>query len=298
MVNIFGKDSVQGKKGDRGPIGPKGESGVRGRIGKRGRAGRDGIVDLYNWMSATLLQNFQVDSEECCFLIRKGRNNVRRNKGKDIISWQSKSVTAPFGKFYKQRKNAISQSEPIKGITYTYDGRGYLTLENSLLKIENVALTNSYTFICVTFKVANDAANLEQYILSNWQVDLTPYYIFRGISASKDKIYIHGCKNGEKDYFPVKHNTTKWTTIFIAWGKNDIGSYDINNGEKNGTFQAKHKSDFLTSTAYIGAKSDKSHYFKGDLAAIEWASFAHSKTDNFPDFIKDLIIRNQYIYEE
>ena len=85
MVNIFGKDSVQGKKGDRGTIGPKGESGVRGRIGKRGRAGRDGIVDLYNWMSATLLQNFQVDSEECCFLIRKGRNNVRRNKGKDII---------------------------------------------------------------------------------------------------------------------------------------------------------------------------------------------------------------------
>ena len=89
MVNIFGKDSVQGKRGDRGPIGPKGSSGARGPVGKRGRSGRDGIVDLYNWMPSTLLQNFQVDSEECCFLIRKGENNVRRNKKGEIISWKS-----------------------------------------------------------------------------------------------------------------------------------------------------------------------------------------------------------------
>ena len=63
MVNIFGKDSVRGKRGDRGPIGPKGSSGARGPVGKRGRSGRDGIVDLYNWMPSTLLQNFRVDSE-------------------------------------------------------------------------------------------------------------------------------------------------------------------------------------------------------------------------------------------
>ena len=296
MVNIFGKDSVQGKRGDRGPIGPKGSSGARGPVGKRGRSGRDGIVDLYNWMPSTLLQNFQVDSEECCFLIRKGENNVRRNKKGDIISWKSKSIAPSLGSFHKQRKNAISRNDPIKSITYTSDDRGYLTLEKSLLGIQRVVLTNSYTFVCATFKLSNESDNSEQYILSNWQANHA-LFVFRGISATKDTIYIHGCVNGEKDRFPIKHDTTKWTTIFIEWCKNDKGSYDINKGKKTGTFHSKHKSDFLASTAYIGAKSDKSHYFKGNLAAIEWASFMHSKTNNFPDFIKDLIIENQYIEE-
>ena len=68
------------------------------------------------------------------------------------------------------------------------------------LKIDKILLISAYTFVCVTFKVASDGENLEQYILSNWQAhhDL---YIFRGISAKKDEIYIHGCVNGEKDNF-------------------------------------------------------------------------------------------------
>ena len=80
MVNIFGKEEVRGKKGDRGPVGPMGAVGAAGPQGERGEPGTSGIVDLYNWLPSTVLKNFQVDSEECCFIIKKDGDDIKKNK--------------------------------------------------------------------------------------------------------------------------------------------------------------------------------------------------------------------------
>ena len=60
-----------GKKGDRGPVGPIDAVGAPGTRGEPGEPGTSGMVDLYNWMPSTVLENFQVDSEECCLSFEK-----------------------------------------------------------------------------------------------------------------------------------------------------------------------------------------------------------------------------------
>ena len=327
MVNIFGKEDVRGKRGDRGPIGPMGSTGVKGPQGKRGESGKkgdlgpigpkgstgaggpqgergdpgtSGIVDLYNWLPSTVLENFQIDSEECCFIIRKSGDDIKKDKKGNIVSWKSKSNASLLDGYVRFKRMAVitAQSQSFKSVTYFPDGRGYLTLEKSLFEVKNVTLTSTYSFACVTFKViGNDA---DQYIVSNWQPD-QEQFVFREISVSKDEIRIHGCVNGEKDYFTIAHDTTIWTTIFVEWSENsgNRGTFDINNGEKKGTFIVKPSTELLPSAAYIGGRSDNSHYFNGHISAVEWCSILEPEKDCcFPNYLKKLIMQSQYIDDD
>ena len=300
MVNIFGKEEVRGKKGDRGPVGPMGAVGAAGPPGERGEPGTSGIVDLYNWLPSTVLENFQVDSEECCFIIKKDGDDIKKNKRGNIESWKSKSISAVLQEYKRFQRIAkvTKTSHPFKTVTYSPDGRGYISLEKSMFEVKDVTLTNTYSFACVTFKVVGDDS--DQYIISNWQTE-QEQFVFRGISASKNELRIHGCVNGENDYFSVKHDATLWTTLFVEWTENDgnRGTFDINNGEKRGTFITKPSTEFLPPTVYIGGRSDNSHYFNGHLAAVEWCSFLElAQGTHFPTYLKKLIIESQYIDDD
>ena len=136
MVNIFGKEEVRGKKGDRGPVGPMGAVGAAGPPGERGEPGTSGIVDLYNWLPSTVLENFQVDSEECCFIIKKDGDDIKKNKRGNIESWKSKSISAILQKYKRFQRIAkvTKTSLPFKTVTYSTDGRGYISLEKLCLK--------------------------------------------------------------------------------------------------------------------------------------------------------------------
>ena len=300
MVNIFGKEELRGKKGDRGPIGPTGPAGAPGPQGERGEPGASGVIDFYNWLPSTVLENFQTDSEECCFIIRKGGDDVKKDKRGNVISWKSKS-NSPILDGYERSKRVATvskQSQPLKAPIYNADGRGYLTLEGSMFEVGTVSLTSTYSFACVTFKVLGD--DLEQYIVSNWQ-DHQDHFVFRGISVSKNEIRIHGCVNGDKDYFSITHDTSLWTTLFVEWTENDgnRGTFDINNGKKKGFFISKPSSELLPPTAYIGGRSDSSHYFNGYLSAVEWCSFLEpAENVYFPHYLKKLIIKSQYVDED
>ena len=300
MVNIFGKEELRGKKGDRGPIGPTGPAGAPGPQGERGEPGASGVIDFYNWLPSTVLENFQTDSEECCFIIRKGGDDVKKDKRGKVISWKSKS-NSPILDGYERSKRVATvskQSQPLKAPIYNADGRGYLTLEESMFEVGTVSLTSTYSFACVTFKVLGD--DLEQYIVSNWQ-DHQDHFVFRGISVSKNEIRIHGCVSGDKDYFSITHDTSLWTTLFVEWTENDgnRGTFDINNGKKKGFFISKPSSELLPPTAYIGGRSDSSHYFNGYLSAVEWCSFLEpAENVYFPNYLKKLIIKSQYVDED
>ena len=298
MVNIFGKEAVRGKEGPRGPPGVEGPAGERGdegpvgAQGERGEAGTSGIVDLYNWLPHTMLNDFQVDTEEGCFLIIKGHKDVEVKDG-NISKWKSRSLTGALGSHKRVRKDAVitTGGEPCKKIEYLPDARGFLGLKKSIFKVDNVCLTNTYSFACITFKVFGD--DPDQYIVSNWEEDAQGR-VFRGISASKKEIRIYGC-SGKEDYVTVKHNTQIWTTLFVEWSRNG-GTFDINNGEQKGTFTTKSPSIILAPCVYIGGRSDNTHYFNGYLSAVEWCSLIESSDNaHFPDTLKKLIMKNQYI---
>ena len=316
MVNIFGdRGMVGGDKGPRGaigpggregPVGPKGErgkegeqgkeggrgpQGVRGRVGKRGEDGTSGIVDLYNWLPHTMLNNFQVDSEEGCFLITKGGKDVEI-KDRNIVKWKSRSFVGTFGSHMRTRKDAVISGEPCNKIEYLPDDRGFLGLQKSIFTVDNVCLTNAYSFVCITFKLLGD--DPDQYIVSNWESDAQGR-VFRGVSASKKEIRIHGCA-GKEDYIAIKHNTEVWTTLFIEWSLNG-GTFNINSGEQEGSFAVEPPSIVLPPCVYIGARSDSTHYFDGYISAVEWCSFIEADDDHFPNTLKKLLMKDQYIYD-
>ena len=302
MVNIFGKEGVRGKKGDRGPAGitgstgPIGPTGHAGAQGERGEAGTSGIVDLYNWLPATVLNDFQVDSEECCFIIRKGVDDVGKGKEKRVVKWKSKSISGELGSKMRTKKIAVisSGSDPCKSVTYLPTGAGYLELQKSMFKVSNVCLTNTYSCVCITFKVLDD--DPDQYIVSNWET-VVGGRVFRGVSVSKEEIRIHGCNTNVP--YTIKHDTEKWTTLFVEWPPNGRGTFDINNGDQKGIFTVKPPSMVLPPCVYIGGRSDNTHYFNGYLAAVEWCSFTEPNEDaNFPDYLKKLIMESQYIDDE
>ena len=301
MVNIFGKEAIQGKEGARGPVGidgsagPIGQTGSSGAKGERGDAGVSGIVDLFNWLPYTILSNFQKDSEEGCFHITK-RSKDLKMKGEKVVKWISRSLASTLDSQLRTVKFGVIRGEPCKKIKYFEDGRGYLSLKRSLFEVNNVSLTNTYSFICTTFKIVGDA--LDQYIVSNWETDAQGR-VFRGVSASKGEIRIHGCVNGDKDYVSIKRNTEIWTTLFVEWTEVDgnHGRYDINNGELKGGFTSKLASVVLPPSVYIGGRSDNTHFFNGEISAVEWCSLLESRNAPFPDTMKTLIIENQYIDE-
>ena len=302
MVNIFGKEAIQGKEGGRGPAGIEGKrgsrglQGERGAQGERGEAGASGIVDLYNWLPYTMLTDFQTDSEEGCFLITKGNKDLEFD-GDKVTKWISRSLTSTLGRKHRTKKYGVISGEACKEIGYMPDDRGFIRLKKSIFKVDEVCLTNIYSFVCLTFKVSGD--DPDQYIVSNW-MEKKHGCVFRGVSASKEEIRIHGCVNGDKDYITIKHNTEMWTTLFIEWTELDgnRGTFDINNGDQKGSFTSKPTTEFYPPYVYIGGRSDNTHYFNGYLSAVEWCSFLQSKDEAFPAALKNLIIENQYIDDD
>ena len=317
MVNIFGDRAKRSARGIRGPIGPVGKQGPAGSSGKegprgppgidgpvgpvgppgskgdRGQAGASGIIDLYNWLPYSIRTDFQIYSEECCFLIIKGHKDLELDGGK-VTKWVSRSLSSTLDGKQRVKKYAVISGAPCKKVEYFPDGRGFIGLKKSIFHVDNVCLTNTYSFACITFKILGDA--LDQYIISNWE-EKGQGRVFRGVSASKEEIHIHGCVNGGKDYVIIKHNTECWTTLFIEWGETD-GTFDINNGEQKGRFTSKPASIILPPSVYIGGRSDNTHYFDGYISAVEWSSFVESKNVPFPDALKKLIIENQYIDDD
>ena len=298
MVNIFGKEVVRGKEGARGPAGvegPIGPVGPAGSKGDRGDAGTSGIIDLYNWLPYTMLTDFQTGSEDGCFLITKGSDDLEIDTG-SVKKWKSRSLKSTILGVKKRTKRfAVISGEPCKTIKYLPDGRGYLGLQKSKFTMDKVLLTSSYSFLCITFKVLGD--DPDQYIISNWENE-GPGRVYRGVSVSKEEIRIHGCVNDDKDYLIIKHDNKIWTTLFIEWTQMDgnRGTYDIDDGEQKGTFIAKPPSHALPYNVYIGGRSDNTHYFNGYLSAVEWCSVLELNDDaHFPDALKRLIIDHQYI---
>ena len=309
MVSIFGVGGGKrgppgppgfpgppGKKGEKGEDGEQGLPGQPGKKGEQGEAGASGITDLFNWLPYTLLTNFQTDSEEGCFHITKGNKDLELDDGK-VTKWFSRSLASTLSSRKRTKKCAVISGEPCKKIEYFSDGRGFLGLKKSIFKVHNVSLTDTYSCICITFKISGDVP--DQYIVSNWETHAQGR-VFRGVSASKNEIHIHGCVNGDKDYVTIKHNTEIWTTLFVEWTEVDgnRGTFDINNGEQKGSFTSKPSTVVLPPCVYIGGRSDNTHYFDGYISAVEWCSFVESKDVPFPDAMKNLIIENQYIDDE
>ena len=198
-------------------------------------------------------------------------------------------MSSTLGSQKRTKKYAVITGEPCKKIEYLPDTRGFLGLKKSIFKVANVCLTNTYSFVCITFKVLGD--DPDQYIVSNWEKDAQGR-VFRGVSASKEEIHIHGCVNGGEDSVTIKHNTQIWTTLFVEWAGMDDnrGTFDINNGEQKGTFTVKPPSMVLPPCVYIGGRSDNTHYFDGYLSAVEWCSFIES--NHFPGALKSLIMES------
>ena len=312
MVNIFGQNVVQGKVGPRGfpgldgDKGPKGNDGNDGAKGDRGEAGSSGIIDLFNWLPKSLLDNFQVNSEQCCFFIIKGGKDVEFNSDVDktVKKWISKSLTSTNGGKKHSKKYALLISDGTTAddylkIDYLDNDQGYFQFKKSLLKVDNVWLTNTYSFLCLTFKASKDLSEgEEQWIVSNWE-SKKHGRVFRGVSISKGKIHIHGCQNDKYDYLTIDYDISNWTTLFVEWSDNGVlnGSFDINSGKYTGNFTAIPSSDILPPCVFIGGRSDNDHYFEGCLASVEWASFTENNA-TFPKELKKLITTNQLIQEE
>ena len=158
-------------------------------------------------------------------------------------------------------------------------------------------MTCNYNSLCATFQVVGPES--DQYIATNWEKDPQTTQIARGITASPSGINILGCANGEYDYVAIPHDTTKWTTIFVEWsgGWTDyVGTYNINNGEVLGTFKVKPPGMFLSDVAFIGGRSDLSHYLVGSIASVEWNASLSKVHHLMPEAIKKLMIKDQMFH--
>ena len=337
MVNIFGREAVRGRSGARGPAGetgrpgargPAGESGrpgARGPRGEQGEVGTSGIIDLYNWLPRTTLRDFRQDSEDCCFLIWKdvdGDDNENDGGGKEtskdvktdkdgkISEWISRSLTPIYG-----CKNGFKRKAQIVEITgkcaspQFLEDVGYLTFQHSIYKVSNATLTDTYSCLCATFKVTSK--DLDQYIVSNWEKDPEMPHTVRGIAASQKEIRIMGgCSNDDddeiaanKDYVSIACDTTDWTTIFVEWSGTSSkhrGAYNVNNGQKIGSFTANEAGETLSDEAYIGGRADLTHFFGGCISSVEWYSSSNEALEKqlIPHRIKTLMMQDQLLFDD
>ena len=72
------------EKRDGGPIGPTGPVCASGPRGERRESGASGVIYSYNYLPTSVLENFQIDSEGCCFIFRKGGDDVKKDKRGNI----------------------------------------------------------------------------------------------------------------------------------------------------------------------------------------------------------------------
>ena len=310
-MNIFGGEGFRGQSGPRGP------RGLPGADGKKGEAGTSGITDLFNWLPRTMLHNFRLDSEDCCLLIwkdadggKESSKDVKTDKDGKISEWISRSLTPIYGckTGFKRKAQILEKTEKCSPPQFLEDV-GYLMFEHSIYKVSSATLTDTYSCLCTTFKV--EGKDLDQYIVSNWEKDPELPHTVRGIAASQKEIRIMGgCSNdaddeiaANKDYVSIACDTTDWTTIFVEWtgaSNKHRGTYNINNGQKIGSFTAKESGETLSDEAYIGGRADLTHFFSGCISSVEWYSTNNEALEKqlIPDRIKTLMIDDQIVEDD
>ena len=214
MVNIFGKEEVRGKSGPRGATGvagargPAGEQGPSGVRGERGKAGASGMKDLYSWLGDTTLRDFRRDSEDCSLVIWKedddeGTKDLKGNKEGEIVEWISRSISTISGGKRRFRKNAkLLSSTAHPSLHFKYEN-GYLEMQKTIFKVSDASLTDTYSSLCVTFKVKEQTKEEVQYIVSNWEEPGGIPYVTRGITASAKEIHVLG-----SNHLTIAHDCT------------------------------------------------------------------------------------------
>ena len=301
MVNIFGKEEVRGKSGPRGATGvagargPAGEQGPPGVRGERGKAGISGMKDLYSWLGDTTLRDFRRDSEDCSLVIWKedddeGTKDLKVNKAGEIVEWISRSISTISGGKRRFRKNAkLLSSTAHPSLHFKYEN-GYLEMQKSIFKVSDASLTDTYSSLCVTFKVKEQAKEEVQYIVSNWEEPGGIPYVTRGVTASAKEIHVLG-----SNQLIIAHDCTQWTTILVEWNSELGGRYNVNNGQKRGEFIAQDPGTILYDSVYIGGKSNASQFFKGFISSVEWCSCTDMPDEKsfLPNCIQQLIIEDQ-----
>ena len=300
MVNIFGKEEVRGKSGPRGATGVAGargasaERGLRGLNGERGKAGASGMKDLYSWLGNTTLLDFRRDSEDCSLIIWKEEDestkDLKFNKAGEIVEWISRSISTILGgkrRFKKNAKLLSGTSHP--SLHFKYED-GYLEMQKTIFKVSDASLTNTYSSLCVTFKVKEQVKEEVQYIVSNWEEPSGIPYVTRGITASAKEIHVLG-----SNQLTIAHDCTQWTTILVEWNSELGGRFNVNNGQKRGEFIAQDPGMILYDSVYIGGKSNASQFFNGFISSVEWCSCTHMPNEKsyLPSCIQQLIIGDQ-----
>ena len=305
-MNIFGGEGFRGQSGPRGP------RGLLGPAGQKGEAGTSGITDLYNWLPRTTLRDFRLDSEDCCFIIWKDvgketSKDLKIDKDGKIFEWISRSLSPVYGgkRGFHKKAQILEKTEKCSSPQFLEDV-GYLTFKKTIYKVSSATLTDTYSCLCATFKV--EGKDLDQYIVSNWEKDPEMPHTVRGITASQKEIRIMGCAatvedDVNKDYVSILCDTTDWTTIFVEWtgaSNKYRGSYNINNGQKVGSFTAKEPGFTLSDFAYVGGRADLSHFFNGCISSVEWYSTSDEALEKqlIPDRIKTLMINDQIVEDD
>ena len=302
MVNIFGTKDTRGEEGPRGPMGIQGErgvQGVRGKKGKVGEQGASGMKDVYDWLGNTTLRDYRKDSEDCCLTIWKtgddDSSDVEKTAEGGVVKWISRSMSPIFDGKHRFKKNGeivVGTSAPKLHFVYE---NGYLEMNKSIFRVADTTLTDAYSSLCVTFKVAETADSEQQYIVSNWEHASSPSpYTTRGITASAKEIWILG-----SNHCVILHDCTKWTTILIEWGsklhEEFSGRYTLDAGRTTGKFIATDKGMMFNANVYIGGKSDRSQFFDGCISSVEWYSCSDMPKGKLclPDSIQHLLIKDQ-----
>ena len=267
--NLIINDHLQGPKDSVEPIGKKGKDGF----------------DICKWFPVFTLEMFRKYSENCCLLITDPKTDLQIKKDSNIIRWITKS---------DEKKDAVSVI-PSKSYRNISQGRWGLDFNKSLYNIKDVTLTPAEEYCvlaCVTFKL--DAVN-EQVIVTDFDNNGADE-VYRGITASRSYIYIWGIDN-ESKYISIPHQTPEncWITVLVEWltdGKyNRIGTYNINNFEKEGSFKSNEKGLFTSENIYLGALCTNKKPLSGAISGLE---ILHS-LERAPDNIKKLIIEGQFI---
>ena len=238
--------------------------------GPRGFHGRDGtFTDIITWMPHTIIDNFQINEERCCFFIKT--KDIER-KGKAIQKWLSRS-----------KKGDLTADIPSSELEELSDRYAIIFEKNrysseDLILFQNTAL--SYGFLCVTYRTQSEK---NQVLVSNYQIHQSNYC---EIMIKTNEIIIHIGQHTET----IQYSGKGWTTLFIEYNSDDkLTHFRYNINGDVGSFIGIVQEDEMSGFA-LGARWDDTYFFHGQISSLE---IYKAKSGNFPETLKDVIIKNQ-----
>ena len=282
-----GSIGPKGERGVQGPSGPAGLQGIAGPRGKRGQPGISGVADLCRLMPYTVLKNLRENDEVACFLIT--------DLSKDILRDGDKIKTLISRNVKRYNLTAVKPSKSLKKL----DDRYALVFDHSRYLGADIVLDvhqpGYFSCICITFRVSAAAGAGEQTLISNFEAPSSDS--FDEISVTNKEIHIWMGKNSKENPITIKHDTHKWTTLYVELlASNDKvhGSYTVWSDDKTltGTFEADtHYSQSLGIS--VGARRNDTQFLNGEISSIEIYNGAGK--EGVPEVLKKLIIENQFI---